>query len=785
MPLKLVTGPANAEKARVVLDGYRAALGRGEEPILVVPTLADVERYRGELAAGGIVFGARVVRFDWLVEEAAARGGVRGRPLRALARERVAAGAVAATPLHALAASSATGGFARALLRLVDELEEARVTPQRLTQALRAWAAQDAGRSAYGEEVAGLYAAYRRLLARLGRLDEPLFAAAALDALREDPAAWGQTPVFFYGFDDLSALQRDAVQTLAASAAHVVLSLAYEPGRLAFSGRATTFEELRHDGVEHRALQARAEHYAPAARDALHHLERRLFESPAAEQLFDPLPVDPGDAVTLLQGGGERAELELAAAEVARLIGEEGYEAGEIAVVLRDPRPVAPLLVEVFGALGVPIAIDRHTAFGHTALGRGLVALLRCALLNGGADDLLAWLRTPGLLRRPELADALEARARQEGARSAAAARSLWEAEHWALDAIDRVREAHGRGAGELLASLGDELAALFAAPRRRAAEVLTGPAAQDADVLVAGRRALDEIAAIVAADRSLAPSPAQLAALLDELEGRSPGRPAPGCVTVTQPLALRARRVRALLLCGLQEGTFPAVPGAEPFFGDAERGEIAAASGLVLRRRDDLGAERYLFYATVSRPQERLYLCWHESGRRRRAGGGVVLRVRRARPLRAGPLAAAADAHARRGRLAGRGGADAARAPARGGRGRPAPPRGADRGARRRGAARRTARARDMVGVGDRAVGRLSGEVVRRAPPRSRGTDAGPGAHAARPARPRRARTDRRGAARAGAQHPRGPCRPAAGARACDRRARRPAPPPAASDVA
>jgi len=615
VPLKLVTGPANAEKARVVLDGYRAALGRGEEPILVVPTLADVERYRGELAAGGIVFGARVVRFDWLVGEAAARGGVRGRPLRALARERVAAGAVAATSLHALAASSATGGFARALLRLVDELEEARVTPQRLTQALRAWAAQDAGRSAYGEEVAGLYAAYRRLLARLGRLDEPLFAAAALDALREDPAAWGQTPVFFYGFDDLSALQRDAVQTLAASAAHVVLSLAYEPGRLAFSGRATTFEELRHDGVEHRALQARAEHYAPAARDALHHLERRLFESPAAERLFDPLPVDPGDAVTLLQGGGERAELELVAAEVARLIGEDGYEAGEIAVVLRDPGPVTPLLVEVFGALGVPIAIDRHTAFGHTALGRGLVALLRCALLNGGADDLLAWLRTPGLLRRPELADALEARARQEGARSAAAVRSLWEAEHWALDAIDRVREAHGRGAGELLASLGDELAALFAAPRRRAAEVLTGPAAQDADVLVAGRRALDEIAAIVAADRSLAPSPAQLAALLEELEVRSPGRPAPGCVTVTQPLALRARRVRALLLCGLQEGTFPAVPGAEPFFGDAERGEIAAASGLVLRRRDDLGAERYLFYATVSRPQERLYLCWHESG--------------------------------------------------------------------------------------------------------------------------------------------------------------------------
>ena len=614
MPLKLVTGPANAEKARVVLDGYRAALRRGEAPILVVPTLADVEHYRAELAVGGVVFGARVVRFAWLMEEVAKRGDVHGRPLPALARERVAAAAVATTPLVALAPSAATGGFVRALLRLVDELEEARVTPQRLTQALRAWAGGDAGRRAYADEVAGLYAAYRRRLERLGRRDEPLHAAAALDALREDPAAWGETPVFLYGFDDLTALQRDAVQTLAATGGQVVLSLAFEPGRLAFAGRATTFAELHHSGAEHVALQARAEHYAPAARAALHHLERELFELPMAGRLFEPYPVDSGDAITLLQGGGERAELELVAAEIARLISEEGFDAQEIAVVLRDPRPLAPLLSEVFGALGVPVAIDRRVAFGHTALGRGLVALLRCALLDGSAEDLLAWLRTPGLLHHPELADGLEASARQAGARTAAAARALWEAEHWTLDALDRVGDAHRRGAGELLARLSDELATLFAAPRKRAAEVLTGPSAQDADVLVAGRRALEELCAIVAADRTLAPSPSELAALLDDLEVRGVIAPASGRVTVSEPLALRARRVRALFACGLQEGVFPAVPGSEPFFGDGERDAIAAASGLRLRRRDDLGAERYLFYATVSRPEERLYLCWHEA---------------------------------------------------------------------------------------------------------------------------------------------------------------------------
>ena len=614
MPLTLVTGPANAEKARVVLDGYRAALRRGEEPILVVPTSADVERYRAEIAAGGAVFGAQVMHIGRLVEEIARRAGLRGRPLPALARERVAAAAIAATPLSALAGSAATGGFVRALLRLVDELEEARVTPQRLTQALRVWAQEDPGRRAYADEVSGLYAAYRRRLERLGRRDRTLHAAAALDAVRESPAAWGETPVFLYGFDDLPPQQRDVVETLAATGAQVTLSLAFEPGRLAFAGRATTYAELHHDGVEHVALQARAEHYAPASRAALHHLERELFELPFAERLFEPEPVEPGDAVTLLQGGGERAELELVGAEIVRLIADEGFAAEEIAVVLRDPAPVAPLLLEVFGALGVAVSIERRVAFGHTSLGRGLVGLLRCALLDGSAGDLLAWLRTPGVLRRSELADGLEVAARQAGARTAQAARALWEAEHWTLGAIDRLRAAHRRGPEELLASLGEELATLFAAPRRRAAEVLTGPAAQDGEVLLAGRRALDELAAIVAADRSLAPAPAELAALLGELEVRGGRRPAPGCVTVTEPLALRARRVRALFACGLQEGVFPAVPGAEPFFGDAERERIAAASGLRLRRRDDLGAERYLFYATVSRPEERLYLSWHEA---------------------------------------------------------------------------------------------------------------------------------------------------------------------------
>ena len=60
----------------------------------------------------------------------------------------------------------------------------------------------------------------------------------------------------------------------------------------------------------------------------------------------------------------------------------------------------------------------------------------------------------------------------------------------------------------------------------------------------------------------------------------------------------------------GLQEGAFPRSTAAEPFLSDEERRALNSASGLRLQPREDaLADERYLFYATISRPARRLIL--------------------------------------------------------------------------------------------------------------------------------------------------------------------------------
>src|SRR5262249_32335212 len=53
----------------------------------------------------------------------------------------------------------------------------------------------------------------------------------------------------------------------------------------------------------------------------------------------------------------------------------------------------------------------------------------------------------------------------------------------------------------------------------------------------------------------------------------------------------------------------------AQPLLGELERARIAAGSGLVLGDPEDvLAAERYLLYAVLSRPQELLFIGWHET---------------------------------------------------------------------------------------------------------------------------------------------------------------------------
>ncbi len=643
MPLTLVLGPANSAKAGEVLGAYGLARGRGA--LLVVPTARDAEVYARELAADGAVLGGAVLTFSGLARriarsvdlEPAGAGREPPTTVSPLQRERLLRRAVSGASLGPLARSADAPGFAAAALELIAELERSLITPRRFAAALGKWAAGEARREGYAHGLASIYGRYWSELDRIGRLDAELFAWRVLDALRAAPGRWGGAPVFFYGFDDLTPLERDAIETLARSVgAEVTVSLTYEAGRSALSARAEVVEELRAVAERVTELPALDRYYeAPV----LHLLERRLFEEPGPStdggdrpepapstdggdrpepapstdggDRPEPAPSpdggdrpDPGPAVRLLEAGGARAEAELVCAEVLELL-KAGFAGEEIAVVYRSLASVAPLLERVFAELGVPVALERRVPFAHTSLGRGLLALARCALLGeeqASATDLVAYVRTPGAINPPERADRLEATVRREGLRSAAEARERSGLRFGELDAL--------RGSTAPARELERQARRLLAAPDRGQAALLDDGRMLDARAVSVLARAVAELDEL---GESL--SGRELIELLERLEVPTRTRGVPGAVLVAEPLQIRARRFRAVFVCGLQEGSFPAPGAPEPFLPDEWRRELSAASGLRLRPREDaLARERYLFYSCLSRATERVVLSFRSS---------------------------------------------------------------------------------------------------------------------------------------------------------------------------
>jgi ATP-dependent helicase/DNAse subunit B len=600
MPLTLVTGPANSAKAQVVLEAYRAALTRS--PILVVPRAADVEHYSRELAESGVVLGVRVESFGGLMREIAARGGITERPLGPRAREALIAAVVAGTRLGALADAARSPSFATSLGRFVSELEARRVEPSRFTAAMRAWAGERSRRRAYLDDLALLYADYRRRLERLGRLDRELHAVRALDAIALAPERWGQTPVFCYGFDDLEPLQLDAVETLAHRAgATVFISLPGEPGRVALAGRAATLETLRPGADDVIELGAQPTYYEEPA---LHHLERALFELPA--------PARPDRAVRLLEGGDERAEAELIALEIQELLAD-GFTAGDIAVVTRADGAIVDELVDVLGAFSIPYTRARRDGLGASTVGGGLLALLRCAAAGGEPVDLVAWLRVPGVVARDGAVDAFEATLRVDGIGTPALAREHWERRHGKLERLTAIERAARAGGAALLEAVEAELEALLVGPCQRTAALLDP---WEAAAAAAARRSLAELGELARSEPRLLGGLPGVARSLEQTPVELPSPGDSDGVAICDALSLRARRVRALFIASLQDGAFPASVREPPLLGAGERAELAQASGLLLASPvDQLAAERYLFYALCSRPTARLRLSWHASG--------------------------------------------------------------------------------------------------------------------------------------------------------------------------
>jgi ATP-dependent helicase/DNAse subunit B len=572
----------------VVLDRFREAMQR--DPILVVPTVDDVERFEEELTRDGApLVGATVCTFDRLFKLVAGALEVPPRPrLTPVQARRVAAEAVARSELKLLGRSARQPGFATALEELSSELQAAGVDPHTFRE-------RAAGAGDYELEVAGLYESFCAVRDELGRADDHVLANAATTALRTNPDGWGGRPVFLYGFDDLTLEQLDLVRELW-NAAPVTVALPWEDRGVLTDARGALYAELREvDGVQVTHVETNPEFTRSRT---LFELERRFGEDGAE-------PVDNDGGLSLLASAGELAEAETIGAEIAHLLHRE-VPPSEIAVVVRDPGSAGPLLRRVLSRFQIPVAVQADLAVTRTLTGAGLVALLRAAVGRGLATDLLAYTRTPGIAK-PDRVDWLERTIRRRRLRTAEQALEVLrerdaEDRRPSLAEFDELREAAARG--ELLSEAGRQARWLAERKLYRSGEVAGEDRALELRAGAELERSLQELAEL-----GLPHSPADVISAVSELRVPLWRGPTQGRVRVISPYRARARRVGHLFVASLQDGEFPRRDTGGPLLSDEAR------AGLELPPRKKAEVEdRYLFAVLLSRPKRHLWLSWRSA---------------------------------------------------------------------------------------------------------------------------------------------------------------------------
>jgi ATP-dependent helicase/nuclease subunit B len=575
VPLTLLAGPANAGKVALLLERFRADLAR--DPLLIVPNRSDVDVVQRELLAdGGALLRGAIETFDGVFARIASGNGDT-RPVLTDAQRALLVRRVAGDAAQTLGGSTRFAGFADTLAATLGELEVGLVEPEELEGDLRA-----------------LFSAYRADLDRLRVRDRDGERRYGADRIATALGAWDDTPVYAYGFEDLTGAQWALLETLAARV-DVTVSLPYEPGRVAFEALERTSVDLA------RLADGRIEELPAAshrfARPELAYLERNLY--------VDERPVDVPleGALRFLEAAGTRGLLELVGEEILALL-KEGTPPSEIAFVCPSVERWRVPLETVFGGFGIPYGIEGPLRLSQTPFGAALLALLRFAWLGGERHDLYGFMRSPYSGLRRDHVDYLEGRLRGRAVRTA-----------------QRVEEETLRLRGqslpflELVRSAVSELDAVRAvgdfmlgAAHGVESPPVGGAAGLDLEARESVDRLLDELDAWQRLDGPLRPE--ELVGALERTTFVPRGSRGPGRVAVLDLLRARTRHYDVVFVAGLEEGALPRRSGAPTLLADDQRAALAERRrGARLVRTDPVARERYLFYTACTRARRRLYL--------------------------------------------------------------------------------------------------------------------------------------------------------------------------------
>ena len=643
--LKLLLGRAGTGKTHALLE----TMGQANRPqILIVPEQHSHDMERQLCAIGGsrVSLHAEVLSFTRLANRVfSVHGGLAAPTLDEGGRLLLLCTALksVADQLKVYQRPSRKPAFLSSLLATVDELKSCCITPEHL------WTAGEETGGSEGDKLTDLsliYGAYEAMTARqwadprdkLTRLAETLA-----------KTGWAAGKEFYVdAFTDFTPQERQVLSVLLDQGETVTVALTCdkleedEGGAGIFSPARRTARQLLRLAKD-RNVPAQVEVLTgdkTGKTAALAHLEQELFAP-------RPAPLEEGGGeLTLFTANTLYSEVEWVAAEILRLVREEGFRFREIAICARNLEGYGPLLETVLERYGVPVFLSRMSDI----LEKPILALITAALdtVAGGYryDDLFRCLKTGLTGLSQEDVDLLENYALTWGLEGSAwtgkkdwsnhpkgYGRKFTEGDTELLARLNALRrqitaplealrtQPDKTGKGQAMAlyrfletiGVPERLAERTVELRERDQAALAEEYAQLWDILCGG---LEQCAQILGDTPMELEEFSRLFALVLSQYDVGAIPVSLDRVNAGEMPRLAHKGYRAVFLLGADDGSIPAVAPSPGLLSDDDR-SLLASYGLepAPRTGDKLYREMTIVYETCALPRERFYVCWSAAG--------------------------------------------------------------------------------------------------------------------------------------------------------------------------
>ncbi|MBI3851659.1 MAG: PD-(D/E)XK nuclease family protein [Verrucomicrobia bacterium] len=564
-------------------------------------------------------------------------------------------------------ASARLPGFAQQLNRLLRELQRYHLTADRLEKLAQQVGSHESLRDKL-HDLALLLRAYLDWLKAHGLQDGDCLLDVATEALASDKSPLRIQNLWLDGFAEMTPQELDLLAGVLPRCERATLAFCLEnestqsvswlsPWSVVSQTFSNCFAELKaipNCDVTVEVLDRQPAQSRFAASPVLQHLEKcwakpepfpggttstsSLTASADKEQIGDAVervPPPPEDALRMVACANPEAEATFAAREILRHVRDRNGRFRDCAVLLRSLKGYDDLLRRVFTRYEIPFFLDRREPVAHHPLAELTRFALRTVAFDWKQEDWFGALKT-GLVHDDEEAiDRLENEALAYG----------WKGEVW-LQPLVVPKESKPAGDRERLREK-------IVPPLEQLAK-RTGTPLAGAELAVVLREFWRQLgieqrleawaaAADPASDLRLPTSVHatvwdQLQAWLENLERAFPTEALPlrdwlpileaGLANLTVgiiPPSLdqvligtvdRSRNpdLQFVLLLGMNESVFPAVPAPDNLLTDSEREILAQHQAtLGLSQRMQLGHERYYGYIACTRARQRLLLTFSE----------------------------------------------------------------------------------------------------------------------------------------------------------------------------